>query len=139
MSPRIIPLLVVIGLGFSAAPSAAAQCPKGQFYRVSKKTCVAKEDAARLGIYHGAGVEKKTAKEAAAKEEAPAKEKATGRGKAPAKVAGPRPAPETMEEAPRESPVDVTPQAEEAPPPAKAELAPPVAHMPAFSPYGALR
>lgn len=34
-------------------PAAAAQCARGQFFWKSKKTCVDKAEAAKLGLYHG--------------------------------------------------------------------------------------
>ncbi len=39
----------------AVAPVEAAQCPTGQIYRVSKKVCMDRAEAVKLGIVHAAG------------------------------------------------------------------------------------
>lgn len=40
-------------LCLAAAPAGAEQCPRGQIFWKSKKSCVDKAEAAKLGFYHG--------------------------------------------------------------------------------------
>ena len=35
------------------APARAENCPRGQFFWKTKKSCIDKAEAAKLGIYHG--------------------------------------------------------------------------------------
>jgi hypothetical protein len=40
-------------IGLAASPARAEQCPRGQIFWKSKKSCVDKAEAAKLGFYHG--------------------------------------------------------------------------------------
>ncbi|WP_374546193.1 hypothetical protein [Rhodoblastus sp.] len=48
-------LLAAVGLAcaLAASPVLAEQCPRGQIFWKTKKTCVDKAEAAKLGFYHG--------------------------------------------------------------------------------------
>ena len=48
-------LLAAVGLAcaLAAGPVLAEQCPRGQIFWKTKKTCVDKAEAAKLGFYHG--------------------------------------------------------------------------------------
>ncbi len=139
MSPRIIPLLVVIGLGFSAAPVGGGAMPerailprleknlrsqggRGQARHLSRRR--RRKENRQGGGCQGGGACKGEGDwpGESAREGRRAEARAGDDGGSPAGIAGRRDA-----------------ASGRGAPPAKAELAPPVAHMPAFSPYGALR
>jgi hypothetical protein len=42
-----------LAIGLAASPAGAEQCPRGQIFWKSKKSCVDKAEAAKLGFYHG--------------------------------------------------------------------------------------
>lgn len=42
-----------LALGLASSPAGAEQCARGQIFWKSKKTCVDKAEAAKLGFYHG--------------------------------------------------------------------------------------
>jgi hypothetical protein len=108
----MVRLAIVAPVCLAAAPLAAGPCARGQIYQVSKKTCIDKADAAKLGIYHGRVDSPKPAPDAAA-DDAP---QDTAADSAPA---APDPAPAAQQNA-------------------EAPVAPPAQPAPAPSPYGAL-
>jgi hypothetical protein len=44
---------VCLALGLASSPAGAEQCARGQIYWKSKKSCVDKAEAAKLGFFHG--------------------------------------------------------------------------------------
>lgn len=42
-----------LALCLAGAPVRAENCPRGQFFWKTKKSCIDKAEAAKLGIYHG--------------------------------------------------------------------------------------
>ncbi len=45
--------VLCLALLLGVAPAFASDCPRGQIFWKSKKTCVDKAEAAKLGFYHG--------------------------------------------------------------------------------------
>ncbi|MCI4678230.1 hypothetical protein K9U39_15480 [Rhodoblastus acidophilus] len=93
--------IAVLGLAvLSSAPALASDCPRGQIFWKSKKTCVDKAEAAKLGFYHGHVPKRNEAKDkpADAAQDKPAeaaKDKPTPGADAPAAEIPPPAAPET--------------------------------------------
>jgi hypothetical protein len=87
---KTLALLSVAALAAATGAAQAANCPRGQIYRVSKHACIDRDEAAKLGLVRGT-----------------------------AKDAKPRPAPQAetapQEEPPAEPGADAAPQAEPAP------------------------
>jgi len=112
-------------LSFAATGSWASQCPPGQFYWVTKHTCIPKAEAIKRGFYH----RRAQAKKVAAK---PIEEQAK-----PTPLPAPRPAREAVK--PESAPAVAKPK-QSAAAPAKDPPTPPPAPRPAIalSPAAAL-
>lgn len=56
-SQRVASLSLGVAIGLAlclaGAPARAENCPRGQFFWKTKKSCIDKAEAAKLGIYHG--------------------------------------------------------------------------------------
>jgi hypothetical protein len=91
------------------APAAAEQCPRGQFFWKSKKSCIDKAEAAKLGIYHGRVPVVDPTKD---KAEPAAPEEPSAPADAAAQPAEPAPAPQAEESPPASgAPADPAPSA----------------------------
>ena len=95
----LLPLIALTLAGATGGAYAATSCPRGQIYRVSQHSCISRDEAAKLGLVHGAAPAPQTDAEPAA-ETAPE----TAPDPAPEAAPAPKPAPKS-----RVKPVRVVP------------------------------
>ena len=105
--------IAVLGLAvLSSAPALASECARGQIFWKSKKTCVDKAEAAKLGFFHGHVPKRNEAKDkpADAAQDKSAQEKAATDKPAPAAEIPPPAAPEApLVQPAAEAPAPATP------------------------------